>query len=77
MKTYIKYIIMGISTFILGCILIIFLDLLLRNDAATGPINCNIFNIGVYSIVFSILFLAAVLVVCTTVIIKILEKNIE
>lgn len=69
-----KKIIPGISVFVLGLIVTFSLTILF-SGGGTGGINASIFNTAIRGIIFSILFLAGVIVVCTLMIIDAIKNT--
>lgn len=59
----------------LGYIFIMLLTGLFAGNTGDGPVNANIYNTGITAIVLSILFLAAVIINCTIVIVKAINKS--
>jgi hypothetical protein len=64
-----RYIGFGVFTFLLGLFIAFILGGLL-GQSGSGAINATVFNIGIIALATSILFLCAIMVICTMMLIN-------
>jgi len=69
-----RYIGYGILTFLIGFIIMLFLVGIFAQPGG-GELSSAIFNAGIMAIVSSVLFLCAVIVICTLMIINVIKSK--